>query len=141
MSSGDASNLPAVAEGQDRMIAATPAKNLEPLLARLPRSGRVLLGHPVTTLAFDEAVQRARRYGIGWVNVRGSSHHGASGCYVYDAARLGLVGLAPDWRGRVWFATADGVAGYADPRTRAVRTIRLGSGEGAGAARDSDAKG
>jgi LDH2 family malate/lactate/ureidoglycolate dehydrogenase/isocitrate/isopropylmalate dehydrogenase len=56
--------------------------------------GSDLLGHPVTTLAFDEAVQRARRYGVGWVGVRNSSHHGASGCYVYDAARLGLVGLA-----------------------------------------------
>jgi LDH2 family malate/lactate/ureidoglycolate dehydrogenase/isocitrate/isopropylmalate dehydrogenase len=56
--------------------------------------GHDLLGHPVTTFAFDEAVTRARRYGVGWVNVRRSSHHGASGCYVYDAARLGLVGLA-----------------------------------------------
>jgi LDH2 family malate/lactate/ureidoglycolate dehydrogenase len=56
--------------------------------------GHDLLGHPVTTFAFEEAVRRARRYGVGWVNVRRSSHHGASGCYVYDAARLGLVGLA-----------------------------------------------
>jgi LDH2 family malate/lactate/ureidoglycolate dehydrogenase/isocitrate/isopropylmalate dehydrogenase len=56
--------------------------------------GSDLLGHPVTTLAFDEAVSRARRYGVGWVDVRRSSHHGASGSYVYDAARLGLVGLA-----------------------------------------------
>ena len=56
--------------------------------------GHDLLGHPVTTLAFDEAVSRARRYGVGWVDVRRSSHHGASGSYVYDAARLGLVGLA-----------------------------------------------
>jgi LDH2 family malate/lactate/ureidoglycolate dehydrogenase/isocitrate/isopropylmalate dehydrogenase len=56
--------------------------------------GHDLLGHPVTTLALEEAVERARRFGVGWVNVRGSSHHGASGSYVYDAARLGLVGLA-----------------------------------------------
>jgi LDH2 family malate/lactate/ureidoglycolate dehydrogenase len=56
--------------------------------------GRNLLGHPVTVLALDEAVARARRYGVGWVNVRGSSHHGASGSYVHDAATLGLVGLA-----------------------------------------------
>jgi LDH2 family malate/lactate/ureidoglycolate dehydrogenase/isocitrate/isopropylmalate dehydrogenase len=56
--------------------------------------GHDLLGHPVTTLALDEAVERARRYGVGWVNVRGSSHHGASGSYVYDAAKLGMVGLA-----------------------------------------------
>ena len=56
--------------------------------------GHDLLGHPVTTLALGEAVDRARRFGVGWVNVRGSSHHGASGSYVYDAAKLGLVGLA-----------------------------------------------
>ncbi len=56
--------------------------------------GHGLLGHPVTTLALEEAVQRARRFGVGWVNVRGSSHHGASGSYVHDAAKLGLVGLA-----------------------------------------------
>jgi hypothetical protein len=40
----------------------------------------------------------------------------------------GVVGLAPDWRGRVWFAAAHGVAGLADPRTGAVRTVRLGGG-------------
>jgi LDH2 family malate/lactate/ureidoglycolate dehydrogenase/isocitrate/isopropylmalate dehydrogenase len=56
--------------------------------------GRGLLGHPVTTRALEEAVERARRFGVGWVNVRGSSHHGASGSYVYDAAAQGLVGLA-----------------------------------------------
>ena len=56
--------------------------------------GRNLLGHPVTVLAMNEAIDRARRYGVGWVNVRGSSHHGASGFYVYESALQGLVGLA-----------------------------------------------
>jgi len=41
----------------------------------------------------------------------------------------GVVGLAPDWTGRVWFATTDGVAGIADPRTGSVRTVVLGRGE------------
>jgi hypothetical protein len=41
----------------------------------------------------------------------------------------GVVGIAPDWDGRVWFATADGVAGYVEPETGAVKTIALGSGE------------
>jgi hypothetical protein len=41
----------------------------------------------------------------------------------------GVVGIAPDWDGRVWFVTADGVAGYVDPTTGAVKTIELGSGE------------
>jgi mannosyltransferase len=38
---------------QERMEAATTGKNLEPLLANLPRSGRVLLVHPVTASAND----------------------------------------------------------------------------------------
>jgi hypothetical protein len=41
----------------------------------------------------------------------------------------GVVGIAPDWRGRVWVATAAGVAAVADPRTKAVRALRLGRGE------------
>lgn len=41
----------------------------------------------------------------------------------------GVVGIAPDWQGRVWFATTDGVAGFVDPTTGAVKTIALGSGE------------
>lgn len=63
--------------------------------------GHNLLGHPVTMLALEEAVGRARRFGVGWVNVRGSSHHGASGCYVHEAAKLGLVGLAATNTGAV----------------------------------------
>jgi hypothetical protein len=41
----------------------------------------------------------------------------------------GVVGIAPDFEGRVWFATADGVAGYVEPETGAVKAIALGSGE------------
>jgi mannosyltransferase len=40
-------------DAQERMEAATPAKNLAPLLANLPRSGRVMLVHPVTADASD----------------------------------------------------------------------------------------
>ena len=29
-----------------------------------------------------------------------------------------VVGIAPDWRGRVWFAATDGVAGFVDPASR-----------------------
>ncbi|MGY1834443.1 Ldh family oxidoreductase [Blastococcus sp. SYSU DS0510] len=76
--------------------------------------GQGLLGHPVTALALDEAVARARRYGVGWVNVRRSSHHGASGSYVHDVATQGLLGLvatntgpivAPTGTGRPYFGT------------------------------------
>ena len=36
-------------DGMDRMETATPEENLQPLLARLPDSARVLLVHPITT--------------------------------------------------------------------------------------------
>jgi hypothetical protein len=41
----------------------------------------------------------------------------------------GVVGIAPDWQGRVWFVTAAGVGGYVEPASGAVKTIVLGSGE------------
>ncbi|MCW2991327.1 MAG: hypothetical protein JWM73_1921 [Solirubrobacterales bacterium] len=41
----------------------------------------------------------------------------------------GVVGIAPDWRGRVWLAAADGVVVLADPRTGAVVARRLGTDE------------
>ncbi|KAF9922482.1 hypothetical protein FBU30_007371 [Linnemannia zychae] len=36
-----------------------------------------------------------------------------------------VVGLAPDWQGYVWFATAGGLAGFADPVTKNVVTLPL----------------
>jgi len=41
----------------------------------------------------------------------------------------GVVGITPDWRGRVWLATAEGLVGIVDPATNRVRTARLGAGE------------
>jgi hypothetical protein len=41
----------------------------------------------------------------------------------------GVVGITPDWSGRVWFATMGGAAGFVDPKTRAVHAIRLGDGD------------
>ncbi|MET9180731.1 hypothetical protein ABZX88_21270 [Kitasatospora aureofaciens] len=41
----------------------------------------------------------------------------------------GSVGIAPDWQGRVWFATASGVVGTADDRTGTVRSLALPAGE------------
>jgi hypothetical protein len=40
----------------------------------------------------------------------------------------GVVGIAPDWLGRVWYATTDGVVGFVDPDGE-VTAIRLGAGE------------
>jgi hypothetical protein len=40
-------------DGYDKMKAATPSANLEPLIASLPPGGRVLIVHPVTSRADD----------------------------------------------------------------------------------------
>jgi streptogramin lyase len=40
------------------------------------------------------------------------------------------VGLAPDYAGRVWFATVGGIVGYADPRTHHIRSVHLPRGRG-----------
>ena len=56
--------------------------------------GHDLLGHPVSRFALAQAIGRAEQHGIGWVNVRRSSHHGAAGAYVHEAAVRGFVALA-----------------------------------------------
>ncbi|GHB28812.1 hypothetical protein GCM10010392_66230 [Streptomyces clavifer] len=40
-----------------------------------------------------------------------------------------VTGLAPDWDGRVWFATGSGVVGTADDTTGTVKALTLPSGE------------
>lgn len=40
-----------------------------------------------------------------------------------------VTGLSPDWQGRVWFATGDGVVGAADDTTATVRSMKLPAGE------------
>jgi hypothetical protein len=39
-----------------------------------------------------------------------------------------LVALMPDWGGRIWFVTRDGLVGTLDPRGGRVRTLDLGEG-------------
>ncbi|MFI0169593.1 hypothetical protein [Streptomyces sp. NPDC017095] len=40
-----------------------------------------------------------------------------------------VTGLAPDWQGRVWFATGGGVVGTANEATGTVRSLMLPAGE------------
>ena len=58
--------------------------------------------------AIDEALQRARRNGIGYAGIRNSAHVGVLGIHLQPVAAAGLVGLAftnspaaiPPWGGR-----------------------------------------
>jgi mannosyltransferase len=56
-------------DSQDRLLAATTSRNLDPLLANLPPHGRVLLVHPVTTSVSDwdaPWTQLVRRRSAQW---------------------------------------------------------------------------
>jgi (2R)-3-sulfolactate dehydrogenase (NADP+) len=58
--------------------------------------------------AIDEAIQRARRNGIGYAGIRNSAHVGVLGIHLLPVARAGLVGLGftnspaaiPPWGGK-----------------------------------------
>jgi hypothetical protein len=56
-------------DAQDRLVAATPETNLDPLLARLPRGAKVFFVHPVTTQKNDwdaPWTQLVRRRSAQW---------------------------------------------------------------------------
>ncbi|GGK26593.1 Ldh family oxidoreductase [Salinarimonas ramus] len=50
-------------------------------------------GARATYAAMERACLAARRYGIGAVGIRNSSHFGAAGAYALAAAEVGLIGL------------------------------------------------
>lgn len=52
------------------------------------------LGMVTSTFAMQTAITKARACGIGYVGVRNSCHYGAAGCYAWQAAREGLIGLS-----------------------------------------------
>jgi LDH2 family malate/lactate/ureidoglycolate dehydrogenase len=56
--------------------------------------GRNTLGFVVGMFAMEQAVLRARQYGVGAVAVRNSSHAGAMGFYCAAARRAGMLGMA-----------------------------------------------
>ncbi|HIE37706.1 MAG TPA: Ldh family oxidoreductase [Anaerolineales bacterium] len=52
------------------------------------------MGHVIAYRAMRMAMDKARRYGLGAVAVRNSSHFGIAGYYPLMAAREGMIGLA-----------------------------------------------
>ena len=48
----------------------------------------------------------------------------------YLASEDRIISALPDWRGRLWFATTDGVAGYVPRHGGAVKTLDLGEHNG-----------
>lgn len=52
------------------------------------------LGMVTSTFAINSAILKAKNCGIAYVGVRNSCHYGAAGCYAYQAAMKGLIGLS-----------------------------------------------
>ncbi len=52
------------------------------------------LGMVTSTFAMQTALVKARACGIGFVGVRNSCHYGAAGCYAWQAAKQGFIGLS-----------------------------------------------
>jgi len=51
-------------------------------------------GPVVTTFAMNQAIEKAKATGIGWVFIRNTSHQGAMGYYSLMAAEKGMAGIA-----------------------------------------------
>ncbi|KXV48464.1 oxidoreductase [Gluconobacter sp. DsW_056] len=69
----------------------TTFKRTGPATGQLNADGG--LAHPAAYRAMNEAILLAREAGIGAVGVHHSSHFGAAGAYVLEAARQGMIGL------------------------------------------------
>jgi mannosyltransferase len=87
-------------DSQDRLESSTPAKNLDPLLAKLPRFGRVLLVHPVTSKVDDwdaPWTQLVRRRSAQWGYALATDPHfrliGAVPSNYRRATRIGVRGV------------------------------------------------
>jgi LDH2 family malate/lactate/ureidoglycolate dehydrogenase len=52
------------------------------------------LGMVTSTFAMQTSIAKAKASGIGYVGVRNSCHYGAAGCYAWQAAQEGLIGLS-----------------------------------------------
>jgi mannosyltransferase len=87
-------------DSQERIEHATTAKNLDPLLATLPRGGRVLLVHPVTTSVDDwdaPWTQIVRRRSAQWGRAVATDRRfkliGAVPSFYRHATRIGIRGV------------------------------------------------
>lgn len=52
------------------------------------------LGMVTSHFAMEIAIAKARKCGIGYVGVLNSCHYGAAGCYAWQAAEQGFIGLS-----------------------------------------------
>ena len=51
------------------------------------------MGHVIGVKSMDLAIEKAKKYGMGMVAVRNSTHYGIAGYYVMMAANAGMIGI------------------------------------------------
>lgn len=51
------------------------------------------MGHVISKKAMEMAIDKARKYGMGMVAVRNSTHYGIAGYYTMMAAEAGMIGI------------------------------------------------
>jgi L-2-hydroxycarboxylate dehydrogenase (NAD+) len=51
------------------------------------------MGHVISKRAMQMAIDKARRYGLGMVTVRNSTHYGIAGYYALMACEAGMIGM------------------------------------------------
>ncbi|MBN1389042.1 MAG: Ldh family oxidoreductase [Candidatus Thermoplasmatota archaeon] len=56
--------------------------------------GHFGMGHAIGKRSMDLAIGKAKRYGMGMVAVRNSTHYGIAGYYVMMASRSGMIGIS-----------------------------------------------
>jgi L-2-hydroxycarboxylate dehydrogenase (NAD+) len=51
------------------------------------------MGHAISVRSMQMAIDKAKKYGMGMVAVRNSTHYGIAGYYVMMAAKAGMIGI------------------------------------------------
>jgi len=57
-------------------------------------NGHTGMGHVIAKKSMDLAIKKAKKYGMGMVVVRNSTHYGIAGYYSIMAANAGMIGIA-----------------------------------------------
>ena len=82
----------------DRMVAGTQNPVTKIDIIKETETTAVLdgnngLGHVIAKHANNMAIAKAKKYGLGMVTVRNSTHYGIAGYYVLDACKAGCIGI------------------------------------------------
>lgn len=76
------------------LAAGTEPEVVRDIGATVVIDGKRGFGHPSGQLGMEQAIAKARTFGVGMATVRETNHYGAAGYYARLAAEQGLVGMS-----------------------------------------------